>query len=145
MSFHHEKLPVKLSPDELATKSQELASAVVERETYDETRKDAVARFREELKTMDAGISDLAACVRTGEERREVEVHWVPIPERGVMVLERLDTYEVVRTRPMSAAELEDARQGKLFSERLEAMGGDGETPAADDAPEGDGQPGAQP
>ncbi|MGH9341468.1 MAG: hypothetical protein ACRD1R_18245 [Acidobacteriota bacterium] len=113
-------LPVELSDDDVALRAEKMACYVEERddellniEELKEQTKVAVKTMESAVAKFDKQISELAEIVRTHHEKQEVECEWdrnenVDPP---LMELLRLDTREVVESRPMTAQE----RQRGLF------------------------------
>ncbi len=106
-----EKLPCKLTNDEVRRKGEELAlERKKHREVADEAKASA-ARFKADLKAIDEKIDDLAEQVRSRRETREVEV--IERKDMDIAMVEtiRVDTGEVIRSRAMTLNE----RQIHLF------------------------------
>ena len=112
-----ESLPVGLTPAEVAVKADEHARKRKDFERLTEEKKDAVRRFGEQLKTLDAEITQLATEVKDRSERREVPVRDSHDYASGTVRTIRMDTGEVVRARAMTAAE----RQRDMFTTQDEA------------------------
>jgi len=107
-----ERLPCTLSSSEKARKSDELAREIAHRKAL-ETEKGLVARgLADKLKESGRRIDDLAEEVRTGVELRDVKCSTVKDFEHNVVHTRRLDTKEIVSSRPMQAGE----RQADLFA-----------------------------
>ena len=101
------RLPVVLTEDELAVRSQELAKAVGDLEETDEARKASASFHGAEVKAARAVVARLSKVVRERREYRDVEVKDVfDYAEKRVDTV-RLDTGERVWTRAMT----EDERQ----------------------------------
>jgi hypothetical protein len=107
----HESLRVSLSPEELVTKSQELARHLQETQDI----KDRLARERklqqEQLKEREQREQELALDVALGSEMREVACFESPRWSERLVDIVRADTHEVVRTRAMQPEE----RQREMF------------------------------
>jgi hypothetical protein len=111
-------LPVKLTDEEVALKSSELARDVKTRDELEESRKEENTRRKDDIELYDKSIRSNAAAVRSREELREVEVEWRANLERRMMDLFRLDTDERIEQRSMTDEEHAAARQGNLSLHR---------------------------
>lgn len=111
-------LPVKLTEEEVAIRSQELAEAELARQVHTAALSSAADCWREEKKRkLDAVVAAAVECgrlarvVKYREEPREVKC--VATVEHGQYIVTRTDTGEVVTQRHASNAEaqmtLEDA------------------------------------
>lgn len=105
-------LPVKLTDDEVAIRSQELAEVELERLERTEALDDAVEEWKEQKKVLEnaakASVTEsvrLARIVKYREEPREVRC--VVTVSHGQYVVTRVDTGEVVAQRAASAEELQ--------------------------------------
>lgn len=114
-------LPVVLTPQELAAKSQELAQAVVEvgeQRRYLEDEKSAWSMRRKaidsELSRREKVAEDLAGVVETGLEERTVGCSWLYALAAGWAFLVRNDTQELIDRR-----ELEDEERQESLVEVL--------------------------
>lgn len=119
-------LPVKLTPEERAVRSSELADAIDEHRQEEarldqlvEAHKGAKKQIEAELEERISAVRRLASTVRTGYEQRPVEVEDRPDDERGVIDTYRTDTDDRVGTRPMSDHELKEreARKQRVLFE----------------------------
>ena len=121
------RLPVKLNEPEVAERADELARTIAKRDSVEALAKDESRRAKDEVKEMDERIGDLAGIVRDKVESRPVDTRWEPELERRLYRRVRLDTLEVVESRPMTTTELEEESQARLpFADA---------SPADDDAP----------
>jgi len=98
-------LPVQLTEDELRSKGQQQAAAMIEFSALESEKRDITADLGARLKAKRRELDRLAVEVRTGVESRAVECHLVPVWASHTVVTMRRDTGEQVETRPMSAAE----------------------------------------
>ncbi|MCW8137280.1 MAG: hypothetical protein KIT58_00035 [Planctomycetota bacterium] len=121
-------LPVELSELELRERGNELAGKITALVQKEEEKKEAAKQAKEEIDRLKAEVVSLSHVVSSRKEPRPVEVVERPDPRRKVVTVVRLDTQEVVESRPMTPLELEDALQQRLDFEVLE---GDGEIEGA--------------
>jgi hypothetical protein len=119
--MQREYLPVQLTQKEIDDKAKKVVALLGEADEIEEKMKGEAAVHKEALKEIKATATDLRKQVLSGTERRLVEVSEERDLSLGEARTVRLDTGEVVRTRKMSAAELERARQPELFLEEAEA------------------------
>lgn len=122
-----ERLPCKLTPEEIAAESLALAHQINARDALTLEKQLAVQRFAKDLKEAERRIGDLAEAVRTGVEYRQIATRDEPDFERGVVEIIRVDTGAVVRKREMRA----DERQAELFPKARQLAFG--ELPGAND------------
>lgn len=101
------KLPVRLTDTELLAKSKELAARITELEDVEATKKSAVAQCKLKSDDLEAEIHDLAKILRTGREDREVEVKELRNDQARTIEVIRIDTGEIVESRPMTIHELQ--------------------------------------
>lgn len=113
-------LPVKLNPQELALRAQELASAeatLTEREgeltQFVEAAKGTKKQIETAISDARYAVSRLARTVRNRAEDREVPIMEDADYEAGAVNTYRTDTNEVVATRGMTPEE----RQRSLFDQ----------------------------
>ncbi len=111
-------LDVKLTPDEVQAKSEELARVVDEIVTIEEEKAKVVRTFSVTLKDKKRRLRELARNVTKQEEMRPVMVFHRPDLRRFVIESYRGDNSEVVGSRAMTKQELEEARQSQLFDDR---------------------------
>lgn len=98
-------LPVQLTEDELRSKGQQQAQAVIEYGQIETAKRVATADFGKKLKSKRADIDTLAQQIRTGLEVRPVECEVVPLYDAFSVVTIRRDTRERVDVRPMTDVE----------------------------------------
>jgi len=131
------KLPVKLTDEELRTKSVELANFPSQLADAEEELKAAKTDYNAEKANIESRIASIRAdqvkasrVVRTGEERREIDVEKIGDYQTGVVRFERVDSREVVQSRPMhdNEKQRELALQGDDDDE-----GDDSDRPAIDE------------
>lgn len=111
----YRQLPVDLTPAEKITKGLEQARVRdVIREVRGE-RDEAMDKFKGRLKALETERDRLTDEIRDGREMRAVEVREERNYRQNTLREIRVDTGEVVRTRPMTKEEREE-RQIDLFS-----------------------------
>jgi hypothetical protein len=106
------RLPVKLTDVEVLERSRELGDEVQKFEDAVAVQKSSAKAHKDKVDTHDARIRALALVVRSGEEHRPIECEWRADAGLRTLKLVRRDTYEVVRSRPMTDEELAEAAQG---------------------------------
>lgn len=123
-------LPVKLTEEEVAAKSQALAGAIKEKEETQYRLANVQTAIKGEIKVLDLVIARLASNVSDKVEYRDVEVYEERDNKALVMKEIRFDTHEVIGTRPMSESE----RQLVMFPQAppLAAVSTEPELSAAD-------------
>lgn len=109
-------LPVRLTDGELLAKSKELAAKITELDEVEDRKKSAVAQCKVKSDELDLDIHKIARILRTGREDREVEVSEIRNDPARTIEVVRLDTGEIVESRPMTIHEL----QKPLFPEKEE-------------------------
>lgn len=109
MGTDTQRLPCQLTPAETAVRADELARTLETLEVLKADKAAAVSRFREMIKLSERKSYDLGDVVRTGKEYREVPVRYASDFEANQIHTIRLDTGEVVSSRPMEAAERQQA------------------------------------
>lgn len=98
-------LPVPLGDAEIALKADNLAARIKELQELEAEKKSATASFNERTKTLEKEVYALAQMVRDKAEDREVEVREVRNEERFTIDTARVDSGEIVESRPMSSTE----------------------------------------
>jgi hypothetical protein len=102
---YQDTLPVKLSEKELRARGSELAVAQGALEQHVAKAKDVRSKQNAKKKELEAECSRLASAVRDGEEGRKVDVIVRLGRAPGFVDVIRLDTEEVIESRPMSEKE----------------------------------------
>jgi len=108
-----EKLPCRLTSTEKAHRADDLARQLARLDELRVQKAQAARVIGESIKDVEKTIAGLSEQVRTGVERREVELAERPDYALGIVHVYRTDTGEVVRTRGIEPAE----RQQALFDE----------------------------
>lgn len=110
-------LPVKLTTEELETRSRELAEKIQEEDglrqdfiTWEARMKDAKKAKESGVRLAHAEASRLAGIVESGQEHRNVTCSWLYALAAGRAFLVRDDTGELVTTRVLP----DDERQEDL-------------------------------
>ena len=112
-------LEVRLKPKELEEKGQEMASAVLQYDEYEEEKKLIAKDLGDKMKELHAKLSSLAKVTRRKTEVRPVECTVeLDTPETGTKRITRTDTKVVIKEMPMTMAE----RQTELFSDSIEEL-----------------------
>jgi hypothetical protein len=99
------RLPCKLSTHEVARRADELARVLEAHELLKADKAAAMSRFAEQIKASERRIFDLGDVVRNSCEFREVPVRLQSDFDRNQIHSIRMDTGEVVRSRPMESHE----------------------------------------
>lgn len=110
-------LPVMLNETEQHERSQEMSTKFIELVDMKATHASRKKAMADAEKALDYELSNLARIVKQGKELRPVECRIVPNVERSTMDTVRLDTGEVVESRPMTRTEYEEAMQVPLFQD----------------------------
>ncbi len=108
-------LPVRLTDREVQAKGEEVAALVAKIGDVEAHRQEVTKVLKADLDALEERVRKLAYEIRSRSEQRPVEVTERSLSDRAVVELYRLDSLEVVEARPMTAAELADARQVRLF------------------------------
>ncbi len=109
------QLPVALTSDELKSYGTELAATIGRIGVIEVERKASAVAFKARLEELDLQVHDLAADISAKHTLRQVECSEHQDARRAVVELVREDTGEIVEVRAMTAAELSEARQVRLF------------------------------
>lgn len=107
----YRQLPVQLTQEERMARAMTAAEKQGRYGEVEEHKKSVSSECGRELKELRSEIEDLQRAVRTGTERQDVQIETRRNEERRTVETVRLDTAEIVDTRPMTIEE----RQGKLF------------------------------
>lgn len=100
-----QNLRCKLSPENLAEKSDRMAHVIGERENLIAEAKSATAHLKAQIKEKDAEIGKLSAQIRDKAEYREVDCERRFLYRTGKIVEVRLDTEEETYERALTLAE----------------------------------------
>lgn len=108
------KLPVEMTPMETVNKAQALAKVLSDIRYAESAMKASGESYKADIKGLKSKADDIADDVRNGTEKREVDIYAIENLQRRTVEIRRRDTNEVVEAIPMSQAEYDEARQGKL-------------------------------
>lgn len=108
------RLLVPLTEDEQRVKAHELAVCCEQIAANKGQAKSAAEHWKSKLKILELDLGSLADCVRTGKERRSVDVVRRQNLTHRTWEIVRCDTFETVETSPMTDAEYREATQEKL-------------------------------
>lgn len=97
----------KFSVEDKASKMDQTAALQVRLDEFEVEKKKAVDKFNEEIKSIEVQMKAIAAQVTKGGEEREVEVRRLIDEKKGVAVLFRPDTMEVMERRRLNVKELQ--------------------------------------
>lgn len=122
MGVHREflrSLPVRLTREELQERGAQLAATALEVARLKEAAKAKQRELKNAIDTKKEDAAKLARIVHSRSEDRLVSC--VEVDDRARMMVEthRLDTGDVVDSRPMSDRERAEALQGLLTFERV--------------------------
>ncbi len=112
MTPKYRQLPVKLTDAERMARALRAAELQAEYNLVELRKKETARELGLELKRLRERIEEAQQAVRTGEEPQSVQIEHRRNEERRTIETVRLDTGEIIDTRPMTAEE----RQGKLFA-----------------------------
>ena len=105
-------LPVKLREEEVLERARELASVVSKHDEAQQLQKLSAKAHKDTVDGHEVTIRALSRIVNSGEENRPVECEWHADGGLRLLKLVRRDTYEIVRSRPMTDEEVQEASQG---------------------------------
>jgi hypothetical protein len=117
----HQKLPCSVGREEVEAKAANLAKAVHEREAVRVQKREANARFREQIHYYDELVDTLATEVDLKSDSRNVECTEELTPQNEIVTI-RCDTKEVLSKRAATSAEL----QQDMFGSGAAAPNGKG-------------------
>jgi hypothetical protein len=110
------KLPVQLTDDELQQRSQALVGNIKQTDALKEEKKTATSEFKARIGACNDVTKRLTEIISSGKEERDVECEMTKDYKGGTVTVVRLDTGEVVETRPMTA----DERQESMWTQKGE-------------------------
>lgn len=114
MKPHLRTLPVKLAPDEVAQRAEELARELHDQAIAEEAAAATKKYIAQDLEKRRERVARLGRIVHTRREDRQIDCHEEHSALDGTARTVRDDTGEVVDTRPLTQEELRDARQEAL-------------------------------
>ncbi len=111
------ELQVKLTPEEIKERGQQLASVTREKLAVLNAKADAMKAYREQLQEFEDEQMRLARIIQWGEEKRHVScmVNF-HTPNVGMKTIYRADTGELVREESMAPEECQE----QLFHEEVD-------------------------
>jgi hypothetical protein len=101
------ELQCNLTDAEVRERGEELAAVTNQIKETEAEKKAANSEKNEAIKGLHGRASDLAECIRTGQETRLVEVRETLDYDAKVVEVHRVDTQELVERRTMSDLELQ--------------------------------------
>ena len=102
-----EYLKYSFTEKEKAEISKEMAQLITEKAGAEDEKKAIASKFKSQIDGLDAAINAGADKIRSGYEYRQIACEAVPVDEKRVWEIFRLDTGEKVKTRKMTADELQ--------------------------------------
>lgn len=113
----YRNLKCDLTKDEVNSRAEQVSILIGERDQMETKRKTVDGAAKEEIKSCDGDIGQLARQVRERAEYRDVECLWEN--DGLTMALVRKDVGEIVWERPLTDSE----RQVKMFPAEVVAVG----------------------
>lgn len=107
VKINTESLPVPLTHDELRQRGEKLASLLADRRRIEADLVKAKTATKSKLEQLDAEAMSVEEQIRERSERRPVEVMDLLDVERKVINRVRMDTGEVIYTRPAKFDDLQ--------------------------------------
>jgi hypothetical protein len=107
-------LKVKLTPEEWGANAAAMAAEQAKLAEVQSELAQANTTFKARIRTHNDKLHELGEKVRSREETRAVECIEKPDSKRFLVEVYRLDTGELVETRPMTAAERHSVLQATL-------------------------------
>lgn len=107
----YRQLPVKLTEKERMARAMSAAELQSDYNEIEERKKETTRSLGQQLKDLRKDIEKLQRAVRTGSEHQDVQIETRRNEDRRTIETVRLDTGEIIDSRPMTVEE----RQGKLF------------------------------
>jgi hypothetical protein len=125
---YQEPLLVKITPQDLQPKANELARVIAQRDAMKVNKREANAKFREQIAYFDERINELAESVREGSERRPVEVVERLNLRLNQVEVVRTDTGETISKRAATAEDRQETLPvgGKAKGAKKDAPANDG-------------------
>ena len=100
-------LPVVLTKDVLIERAQTMSQRCKEKEEVEAEKARVMRDFGERLKQLTGEVARLSQIVSSGEEHQQVDCEEQKLMSDKLMRIVRLDTGEVVETRPLLERELQ--------------------------------------
>ncbi len=108
----YRSLPVKLTEAERMARFTTAAEKEAAYRAFEDQKKATTRDLGQQMKALRVEIKDLLTAGREGSENQQVQIDHRRNEERRTIETVRLDTKEIIDSRPMTVEE----RQGKLFS-----------------------------
>lgn len=102
-------LPVALTPEEFDVKAAEMAQAEIELGDLTVAKSTAASDFKAKIDTVKGRLAVLAGVVDKRSEVREVECEESMNLDRKIVEIVRIDTGEIVDTRGITGADIQQA------------------------------------
>lgn len=106
MSIPTESLPVPLTDDEIRFRGVEVAHLLAAISKLENKAKRKAQAYKQRIDETKKQLAQLADQINSRQEYREIQVEEQKDYTRKIVETLRLDTYAVIRTRPMNANEL---------------------------------------
>jgi len=107
-------LPDPLSDHETLLRATEAAQLAGKRDALEVKLAIDTKAAKKDIELVEGKISELQKQVRERQEYKDIEVDYFHDANRGCVETIRLDTHDVIHSRPMTVDELQDARQTKI-------------------------------
>ena len=118
-------LPVSLDKAEVESRALKLAETCAKRTEVEGARKKAMGDFNQKIKAANEEIERLVESIQNGFQEEDVECDFRKNTESGMMETVRLDTMEVIDTRPLEGNELNENMFDGEGEEDQEGEGGE--------------------
>jgi hypothetical protein len=105
----YRNLPVKLTIDEIAAHSLELARINQEEAELEDEKKSVTSSFKDRLDRCKFERTVLARKVTSGEEVRQVSCTVIKDYDNGIAKLTRDDTFQTVETWKLTASDMQES------------------------------------
>lgn len=141
ISRFNRNLEVPLTDEEIQAKGQELAQLHADANQLRDNKSEIMKKLKGEIDEVEAKIEATAKAIRHKAEERPIECTEARNETKTTIEVIRVDTQEVVASRPMTMEELAQRQQDLFAVDRdvSDADGGDGRPtpdPDADDEEE---------
>jgi hypothetical protein len=114
MSTETMQLPVKLTPDEIRARGEELAKTLQDINSLEAAKKFSADDFKAQIASKEEHALKLTHAVNSKSEPRQVEIFEEKSYSDSIARIIRRDTGEQVSTRSLTKDEMEEWRQGRL-------------------------------
>lgn len=106
-SIQTESLPVKLTVAEKLDFGTRVSRSLITMATLQVEAKNVASDYKERVKFEAEESARLARCIHSGIEHREIEIREIVERQHSHAAVYRADTGELVRTRPLTPAEMQ--------------------------------------